>query len=151
MAGIGQEAVVPIRPDLATNLTPINFGVEQNAVAALSDAFRQGVITSDDIIQRYGTLAKTKEKAQIAELDEYLSPDAIARRQTAAKAADVDAQLKLDPLYQQAQQVKMQETINAAEAGSYPDMLKAAVGLGFFPKNRDAAWTDAKKAEVEQL
>lgn len=55
--------------------------VTPSAVAALSDAFRKGVVTSDDIISRYGELAKTKKKSDLQTLEEGMSPEAVALRQ----------------------------------------------------------------------
>jgi len=54
--------------------------VTPSAVAALSTAFRQGVVTSDDIISRYGELAQKKKKSELMSLDEMASPEAVASR-----------------------------------------------------------------------
>lgn len=75
-----QRAVnVPMGP-LVTSAEPV---VTPNAVAALSDAFRKGIVTSEDIISRFGELGKKKEKAELMSLNEAMSPEAVAARQQA--------------------------------------------------------------------
>lgn len=63
--------------------------VEPRATAALTDAFRQGVVTADDVISRIGELSKSREKADIMAAKEQVSPEAQALRaqQTAAGTA----------------------------------------------------------------
>lgn len=56
--------------------------VTPSAVSALSDAFRKGQISADDIISRYGELAKTKKKSDLQTLEEGMSPEAVQLRQT---------------------------------------------------------------------
>ena len=135
MAGIGAESVTPIRPDLATNLQPINFAVEQNAVAALSDAFRQGVITSEDIIERYGTRAKTREKAEIQGLDEFLSPQAIEARKAQAQlmGEKTKSEIALLPIEEQTRRAQLEATRIAAEQGDSAAVRKFAIEHGFGP------------------
>jgi hypothetical protein len=87
------EPDVQLRPELAVNRTPIDFGVEQSAVAQLADSFRKGQVTADDLIERYGTLAKSKEKAQIQGLDEFISPEAIQARKDALASQGAQARL----------------------------------------------------------
>lgn len=132
MAGLGQEAVVPIRPDLATNLQPINFAVEQNAVAAVSQAFRDGQISYNDIAERYGALAKGKEKKQIVELDEFLNPDAIESRknQTALLGEKAKSELSLLPVEQQAKEAVAIETKIKADQGDNAAIRKFAIDAG---------------------
>jgi hypothetical protein len=133
MAGIGQEPDVQLRPELSTNRTPIDFNVEQNAVSQLSDAFRKGVITADDLIERYGTLAKTKEKAQIQGLDEFLSPEAIQARQqqTALMGSKAKQEIALAPAEEAAKKATYEATRIAAEQGDNASVRKIAIENGF--------------------
>jgi hypothetical protein len=149
---IGQEPDVQLRPELATNRTPIDFGVEQSAVAQLADSFRKGQVTADDLIERYGTLAKSKEKAQIQGLDEFISPEAIQTRQNQLHAANTQATLQSSPEYQAAQQAQFIDLKNKAEGGDNAAMRQAMIMKGwalpaFDPKT---GWTpEARKAHEE--
>lgn len=67
--------------------------VTPSAVAALSDAFRKGVVTSDDIISRYGELAKTKKKSDLQTLEEGMSPEAVKLRHTTTGAQQSQQEL----------------------------------------------------------
>lgn len=134
MAGIGQEAVTPIRPDLLTSqIQPLQLGVQQNAVAQLSDAFRQGVITSDDIIARYGDLAKTKQRAEIQGLEELISPTAIAqRKQHAALMSEKEkSELALLPAAEAAKLSELQQLKVKADQGDRAAMREYAIKHGF--------------------
>lgn len=134
MAGIGLEQITPIRPEIATSqIQPLQLGVQQNAVAALSDAFRQGVITSDDIISRYGDLAKTEQKAKIQGLDELISPEAIAqRKQHAELLSDKDkAEIANLPAAQAAELAKLQQIKLQADQGDRAAMREYAIKNGF--------------------
>lgn len=63
--------------------------VEPRNVALLSDAFRSGFITADDVISRVGELGKTKQKAELMGAQEAISPEqqALRAQQTAAGTA----------------------------------------------------------------
>lgn len=67
--------------------------VEPRATAALTDAFRQGVITADDIVSRLGELGKSKKKAEIQQAQEFTSPEAQALRAQQVAAGTEQAQL----------------------------------------------------------
>lgn len=90
MAGLGQEVIQSlgrVDPSMFVNSEAIRPVVTPSAVAALSDAFRKGQVSADDVIERYGELAKTKKKAEIEGLHEFISPESIeARRQAVATA-----------------------------------------------------------------
>lgn len=55
------------RIDVNQLVRPAEAVVEPRATALLTDAFRQGVVTADDIVSRLGELGKSKDKAQIAQ------------------------------------------------------------------------------------
>lgn len=55
------------RIDVNQLVRPAEAVVEPRATAMLTDAFRQGVVTADDIVSRLGELGKSKDKAQIAQ------------------------------------------------------------------------------------
>lgn len=82
----------PINPAaLIGSATPI---VEPRAVSALSEAFRSGLITADDIMQRAGEAGKLKQKAEIQMLSEQISPEAVAARAQTQQAAAAQARLQ---------------------------------------------------------
>lgn len=86
------QRIGPINPsDLIGSATPI---VESRAVSAMSDAFRSGLITADDIMKRTGDASKLREKAEIQLLSEQTSPEAVAARAQAQQAAAAQAQLQ---------------------------------------------------------
>jgi hypothetical protein len=68
--------------------------VEPRAVSQLSEAFRSGYITADDIIKRSSESSKLKEKAEIQMLSEQTSPAAIAARAAQRDAAAAQAGLQ---------------------------------------------------------
>lgn len=67
--------------------------VEPRNVAMLTDAFRQGVITADDIVNRLGELGKSKQKAEIMQAQEATSPEAQALRAQQVAAGTEQAEL----------------------------------------------------------
>jgi len=148
----GNETDVQLRPELATNRTPIDFGVEQSAAAHLADAFRQGLVNADDIIERYGTLAKSKEKMQIQGIDEFLNPDAIQARQQQVRAAQVDAELKSSPEYQATQEAIFRDTLNKANAGDHGAMRQTMISQGWtVPEfDQNAGWTDDVRKKTSE-
>lgn len=86
------QRIGPINPaSLIGEATPV---VEPRAVSALSEAFRSGLITADDIMKRAGDAGKLREKAEIQLLQEQTSPEAVAARAQAQQAAAAQAQLQ---------------------------------------------------------
>lgn len=86
-----QRAVnVPIEP-LATPAAPV---VTPSATAALGEAFRSGIVTSADIMERFGERGKLKEKAEIQLLSEQTSPEAVATRQSAMSLQRKEVEFK---------------------------------------------------------
>lgn len=63
------------------------------AVSQLVDAFRQGAITSQDIVDHIGTVAQAKKRALLEELGEYVSPEAISSRMSQIGATGAQANL----------------------------------------------------------
>lgn len=103
-----QRAInVPVGP-LATSAEAV---VTPNAVAALSDAFRKGIITSDDIISRYGDLAKTKEKAELMSLGEAMSPEQQAARKQGTATSLATGQLGEQTALQGMESLKNQQEV----------------------------------------
>lgn len=107
-----QRAVnVPVGP-LVTSAEPV---VTPSAVSALSDAFRKGIVTSEDIISRYGELGKKKEKAELMSLDEAMSPESVAARGAQTKLAGATAEAQLPLVEPQAQASRDKLEMQAAE------------------------------------
>jgi len=155
MAGIGADAVQPlnINPNqyLAQAVQPMEPVVNPSAVAALSEAFRSGQVSADDIISRYGEVAKNKDKATIQGLHEFISPESITARQNAVHAANTEAILKSSPEYQAAQQATFLDIKNKAEAGDVEAMRQTMLAKGwpvpsFDPK---VGWTPEVRKKTE--
>ena len=85
--------------------------VTPNAVSALSDAFRKGIVTSDDIISRYGELAKTKKKAELMSLGEAMSPESAAARKQGVSASLATGQFEEAKALSGIQSMKDQQEI----------------------------------------
>lgn len=95
--------------------------VEPRNVALLSDAFRQGFITADDVISRVGELGKTKEKAELMQAQEAISPEqqALRAQQVAAgteQAALAEAQAEKAQVYQKFPGVKDYDELRSLAA-----------------------------------
>lgn len=96
--------------------------VEPRAVAALTDAFRQGVVTADDVVMRLGELGKTKKKAELMQAQEAISPEAQALR-----AAQVGAGTEQAGLAQA--QAERGRVLQQYPAVAYFDKLAPAAGI----------------------
>jgi len=118
---------------LAQAVAPLDRVVSPDAVAAVTDAFRKGQISADDIIERYGELAKTKEKAQIQNLHEFISPEAIDARKAATQLMGDRAKAEASslPLEFQAKEATYQATKIAAQQGDNKAMRDVAIKHGF--------------------
>lgn len=127
------------RIDVNQLVRPAEAVVEPRATAMLTDAFRQGVITADDIVSRIGELGKTREKAEIMQAKEAISPEAQAlRAQQVATGTAVGAT-------QQAEALKA-KVYNDYPAVKYFDALAPVAGIQqpTLPDGRP----DYKKMEV---
>lgn len=96
--------------------------VEPRAVAALTDAFRQGVVSSDDIVSRIGQLGTSKKKAEIMQAQEAVSPEAQALRAQQVAAGTEQAALA------EAQAMRAQ-VLQQYPAVAYFDKLAPAAGI----------------------
>lgn len=96
--------------------------VEPRNVALLSDAFRQGFITADDVISRVGELGKTKEKAELMQAQEAISPE-----QQALRAQQVAAGTEVAALAEA--QAERSQVLQQYPAVAYFDKLAAAAGI----------------------
>lgn len=125
--------------------------VSPSAVAALTDAFRNGFITADDIVQRVGETGKAKQKVQLQLSKEATSPEAIAARQNQTQLAGAQAGASI-PLVQP--QADLAATQMAQQAGyqKYPaaqffDQYAPALGLEV-PLDANGQPDYARKAEI---
>lgn len=123
--------------DLVTPASPV---VQPNAVAALSDAFRNGFVTADDVLSRASALAKKKEKAQVMALDETMAPEAVALRGLQQQAAGAQAQQQIDI-------AALQEVYRKYPAAEYFDKHAPALGLAR-PTLPDGTPDFAKMAQI---
>lgn len=103
--------------------------VEPRATAALTDAFRQGFITSDDIMARVGEVGRSRKKADIAVsgaqaqlAGEQVSPEAQAARAAQLSATTEQAQLA------EAEALRKQ-VIQEYPAVAYFDKFAPAAGI----------------------
>lgn len=123
LGGTTQSApqIAPINP---ANLigTPDTSIVEPRATSILVDAFRQGVVTADDIMSRIGEGAQAKKKAELQMAQEFTSPEAQAAR--AQQLATQTAQGQLG----QAQAEKAR-VLQQYPAVAYFDQLTPGTGI----------------------
>jgi hypothetical protein len=68
--------------------------INPSATEQLTDAFRKGFITADDVIQRIGPVGQAQTKANVLALNEFASPEQIAARRAQAEAALSGSQLQ---------------------------------------------------------
>lgn len=141
--------------------TPV---VEPRATAELSNAFRSGVITAHDILDRVGELAQSKKKVELAlhqrQLSELQDPQlAEARRQTMlaggaqAQLAGAQAGAALPMVGQQAEltQSQLDEAQAAQKYGpaiQYYKALAPEAGLTAPPVDAQGKPDYAKMAEI---
>lgn len=123
MPGIGQpvQQIGAIDPSsLIGNADPSI--VEPRAVAELTNAFHQGLVTADDIVARLGDLGKGRKKAQIMLDQEAVSPEA-----QAARAQGLATQTAVG----QAQQAEAERArvLMQFPAVAYFDKFAAAAGI----------------------
>lgn len=129
--------------------------VGPRATAALIDAFRSGLVTADDILQRTGELGKTKKKAELMSLQEQMSPEAVQARQVARQAQTSQNQQVVDTagLAKQAKETELQAAIWKAQAapGDYELKLNALTRAGInVPVSLEGGLNDAQRAQIDQ-
>lgn len=92
MAGIEAvtQQISPINPaNLIGLASPV---VEPRATSALTDAFRNGVVTASDIVERFGAVGKSADAAKVMAAREAVSPESQAQRAATQQAQTVQAQ-----------------------------------------------------------
>src|SRR6266850_5476794 len=96
MPGLGAEPTQSVSAGLAAQplVTPIQPAVNPSAVEMLSDAFRKGFITSQDIHNTIGEVGQARKKAELTTLGEAVSPESVAARKNIVEAAGAHAQLE---------------------------------------------------------
>jgi hypothetical protein len=129
--------------------------VGPRATSALIDAFRSGIVTADDILQRTGELGKTKKKAELMSLQEQMSPEAQQARGLARQAQTAQNQQVVDTagLARQAKETELQAAIWKAQAapGDYELKLNALTRAGIsVPVSLEGGLNDAQRAQIDQ-
>jgi hypothetical protein len=103
--------------------------------ALLADAFRQGFISTDDIMERVSERANLKRKADVMQLQEALAPLAVNARRNSLELANIEAQTGIDlaPLKKKAAEAEFMTKANAAQI--------QATGLGTAASElQNASW-----------
>lgn len=75
-------------------VTPMTPAVTPDAVNALVNAYHNGFVNTQDIIDRIGAVGQAKKKALLESLGEYVSPEAIQARKSQIQAAGAQANLQ---------------------------------------------------------
>jgi hypothetical protein len=86
---VGQEPIQPIQAGASAQplVTSASDVVTPDAVGQLTDSFRKGFITADDVVNRIGDVGQAQKKALLESLGEYVTPSAINSRMAAISAA----------------------------------------------------------------
>lgn len=129
--------------------------VGPRATAALAEAFRSGLVTADDILQRTGALGKTKKKAELMSLQEQMTPEAQQARALARQAQTAQNQQVVDTagLAKQAKETELQAAIWKAQAapGDYELKLNALTRAGIsIPVSLEGGLNDAQRSQIDQ-
>lgn len=133
MPGLGSEPAGSVNAGIGAQplVTSANPVVNPSAVQALSDAFRQGVLTTDDILNRLGPAGQARRKAEITSLNEFSGPNATAARQAAYQAAAAKSGL---------------ETQQATAAGPLVEPGAALQGAQIARQQADLKWAGGVQA-----
>lgn len=136
---VGLEPIQPIQAGASSQplVTSASDVVTPDAVAQLTDAFRKGFITTDDVINRVGDVGRGQKKALLEQLGEYVNPDVIKSRMAAATASTAQSSLAQNQanaaqsVIQPATNLQQQQ-IGAASAATVqgPQGLQAMQQLG---------------------
>lgn len=155
--GAGPSAIVT--PDVNQLIGRPDIVVEPRSTAMLTDAFRQGFITSDDILERIGERSRMKKKVDIEQskqtLAELQDPKLVQarRNQQLAAGAQAEGALANAPLAQKAKEAELKAAIFDAQAkpGGFDAMQDALTKAGF-PVSVDVntGLTDTNKAEIQK-
>jgi hypothetical protein len=145
-----QQSLGRIDPSSITGKADTGI-VSPSAVAALTEAFRNGAITADDIVARVGELGKAKQKAQLQMANEATSPEAIAARQNQTRLAGAQAGASIPLVQPQADIAKTQMEQTAAyqkyPAAQFFDQYAPSLGLEV-PLDANGKPDYARKAEI---
>lgn len=155
--GAGPSAIVT--PDVNQLIGRPDIVVEPRSTAMLTDAFRQGFITADDIMERVGERSRLKKKVDIEQskqaLAELQDPELVQARRNQQLAAGVQAEgaLANAPLAQKAKEWELKASIFDAQSkpGGFDAMQNSLTKAGF-PVSVDVntGLTDANKAEIQK-
>jgi len=142
MAGIGATQPGVITPNVSQLIGKPEDVVSPSAVSLLGDAFRKGIITSEDIMDRVGSVAQAKNKATIMAAQEYTDPQAVEARKIAQQAANARAKaqereslaaVQYAPLHEQADKAKTIRAIQNDETLGESEKIAAIFGLAAEP------------------
>lgn len=157
MPGLGAPPNAVVNPDVSSLIGLAAPVVEPRSTAMLTDAFRQGFITSDDILERVGTRAREKKKLELAQTQQALAdvtdPALVEARRNTQLAAGAQAKGALDraPLEQKAREAELKAAIYDAQAtpGGFNEMQKALSQAGYpVAIDTNTGLTDSNKAEI---
>lgn len=156
MPGLESERQHGLNIDVGSLVRPADPNIVTPAgTAALTDAFRQGFVTTDDIVERLSERTKKKKELDLQLTNEALSPGAVQTRQLQQQAAGAAASgaVANAPLVQQAKEAELKAAIFDAQAkpGGFDSMQQALVKAGF-PVSIDAktGLTDSNKSEIQK-
>jgi hypothetical protein len=105
----------------------------------MSDAFRSGIITSQDILSTMGPVARAKQQADLTTLGEQISPGAVAARKAGLQAASAQAALATAQanagvtLTPDELKLKQLQTQQAQAATTYQTSLAKYSQYGYLP------------------
>jgi len=127
--------------------------VSPRNTALLADAFRQGFVTTDDIMERVGERAQLKKKADVMSLQEFVSPDAIEARQNQLALANQKTKMGLEllPDEKDAVKIELEGRRLAAEVGlaGTTDVRSELQKLGYAAPTQANRYSE--KAQTEDL
>jgi len=89
--GLGDPAAGIVQPRAADLIGLPDNLVQQKSTDRLADAFRQGFVTADDIMNRVDNRARAKRKAEEQLYQEQLSPAAVEARAAVREAEKLEA------------------------------------------------------------
>lgn len=90
---MGIESAPQQNLEIPTLVQPLQPAVNTPAVANLVEAFRNGFVTSQDIMDRIGKVGQAKQKAELTSFNEFTSPESTAARKATVQAAGARANL----------------------------------------------------------
>jgi hypothetical protein len=111
-------------------VTPV-VAPQQDPVSRMIEAFRSGVITAGDIIDRTSKVSAVSDQAKVQAAREMLDPNAIAARQLATQAAGAQAKAELELMPQATAAKRM--TLMAQEQPWFKDSIEALSRNGMPP------------------